>query len=328
MGVIMGTAAYMSPEQARGKPVDKRADIWSFGVVLYEMLTGQRAFQGEDVSLTLASVMKSDLNVTTLPPDLPANVRTVLRRCLEKDASQRIRDIGDVRLAMEGAFETPVTSSSAPVRPLQIRQRPVLAGILAVALVVITGLAVWAVTGSAPSAPDAVTRFPIELPSAFAPYHSQIAISRDGTHLVYALNNQLYLRDMDQMEAIPIRGTEGALEPFFSPDGQSVGFWVSGQLKKVALTGGASVTIGDVGEPFGVTWGSDDTILFAAISGGVWQVPASGGTPDLIIPLGNEEGLVRPQLLPGDEWVLFSVAPGGQVVLQSLRTGERQVLLA
>ena len=114
MGVIMGTAAYMSPEQARGRPVDKRADIWSFGVVLFEMLTGQRAFQGEDVSLTLASVMKSDLNVKTLPPDLPANVRTVLRRCLEKDANQRIRDIGDVRLAMAGAFETGVNGLYCP----------------------------------------------------------------------------------------------------------------------------------------------------------------------------------------------------------------------
>ena len=109
MGVIMGTAAYMSPEQARGKPVDKRADIWALGCVLYEMLTGQRPFEGEDVSLTLASVMKSDLNVTTLPHDVPAPVRTVLRRCLEKDPSHRVRDIGDVRLAMEGVFETTVS---------------------------------------------------------------------------------------------------------------------------------------------------------------------------------------------------------------------------
>ena len=114
MGVIMGTAAYMSPEQARGKPVDKRADIWSYGCVLYEVLTGQRAFQGEDVSLTLASVMKSDLNIKTLPPDLPANVRTVLRRCLEKDPIQRFRDIGDVRLAMAGAFETTDHSTDDP----------------------------------------------------------------------------------------------------------------------------------------------------------------------------------------------------------------------
>ena len=127
MGVIMGTAAYMSPEQARGKPVDKRADVWAFGCVLYEMLTGQRAFQGEDVSLTLASVMKSDLNVKTLPHDVPATVRTVLRRCLEKDPTQRVRDIGDVRLAMTGAFETAVSAPGEPVAVphLRVWQRPV-----------------------------------------------------------------------------------------------------------------------------------------------------------------------------------------------------------
>ena len=222
MGVIMGTPAYMSPEQARGKPVDKRADIWAFGCVLYEMLTGQRAFQGEDVSLTLASVMKSDVNVTTLPHDLPANVRTVLRRCLEKDPSQRVRDIGDVRLAMEGVFESTGSApaeSTAALHP-QVWLRPIPAIISALALVIITGLAVWALMRSAPAAPDAVTRFPIVLPSDFgSSTHSQIALSSDGTRLVYAANDQLYLRGMDQMEAAPIRGTEGAVEPFFSPDG-------------------------------------------------------------------------------------------------------------
>ena len=145
MGVIMGTAAYMSPEQARGKPVDKRADIWAFGCVLYEMLTGQRAFHGEDVSLTLASVMKSDLNVTRLPPDVPATVRTVLRRCLEKDPKQRVHDIADVRLAMEGAFETTVSTSSGPsVAPyLQVWQRPVLALIAALLVAVVSAIAAW-----------------------------------------------------------------------------------------------------------------------------------------------------------------------------------------
>ena len=258
MGVIMGTAAYMSPEQARGKPVDRRADIWAFGVVLFEMLTGKKAFEGEDVSLTLASVMKSDVNVTTLPQDLPANVRTVLRRCLEKDPSQRVRDIGDVRLAMEGVFESTGSAQgeSTAALHLHVWQRPIPAIISALALVVITGLAVWAVTRSAPAAPDAVTRFPIVLPSDFVSgAHSQIALSPDGTHLVYAANDQLYLRDMDQMEAAPIRGTEGAVEPFFSPDSRTVGFWADGQLKKVALTGGLPATLGESIEPFGVTWG-------------------------------------------------------------------------
>ena len=330
MGVIMGTAAYMSPEQARGKPVDRRADIWAFGVVLFEMLTGKKAFEGEDVSLTLASVMKSDVNVTTLPHDLPANVRTVLRRCLEKEPSQRVRDIGDVRLAMEGVFESTGSArgeSTAALHPL-VWQRPIPAIISALALVVITGLAVWALTRSAPAAPDFVARFSIVLPSGFANGpHSQIALSPDGTHLVYAANDQLYLRDMDQMEAAPIRRTEGAVEPFFSPDGQSVGFWADGQLKRVSLTGGAAVTIGESVEPFGISWGSDDAILFGGLSG-VWRVPASGGTPQLIIPVGDDgDAIPGPQLLPGGEWVLFSLYPTQQVMIQSLATGERRVLL-
>ena len=146
MGVIMGTAAYMSPEQARGKTVDKRADIWAFGCVLYEMLTGQRAFQGEAVPLTLASVMKSDLNVRTLPPDVPATVRTALRRCLEKNPSERIRDIGDVRLAMTGAFETTTTAPAGEVvgpGPLHAWQRPLPLAAGAVLLVAIGAIGSW-----------------------------------------------------------------------------------------------------------------------------------------------------------------------------------------
>ena len=160
MGMVLGTAAYMSPEQARGKPVDKRADIWAFGCVLYEMLTGQRAFHGEDVSLTLASVMKSDLNVTRLPHDVPATVRTVLRQCLEKDPTQRIRDIGDVRLAMEGMLESGVGISAIP-QPARWKQAlPWVAGIV---FAVITGIAVWSLT-RADLASRPVTRLSVTPP--------------------------------------------------------------------------------------------------------------------------------------------------------------------
>ena len=193
MGVIMGTAAYMSPEQARGKTVDKRADIWAFGCVLYEMLTGQRAFQGEDVSLTLASVMKSDLNVKTLPHDVPATMRTVLRRCLVKDPSQRIRDIGDVRLAMAGAFETTGRVSAADTG---ISQRsgwrqalPLALGISAVA-VVITGLAVWSFR---PLLPQQVSRMAVSVapsaPVVSSTSYDDVAISPDGTRVVYQIGS-------------------------------------------------------------------------------------------------------------------------------------------
>ena len=241
MGMIMGTAAYMSPEQARGKTVDKRADIWAFGVVLYEMLTGTRPFQGEDVSLTLASVMKSDVNVQTLPHDIPATMRTVLRRCLEKDPRERLRDIGDVRLAMRGAFETTVTAaeltSTQPARwwlTLPVAVAAFFVG------GIVTGIAVWTLTRAAPATPR-VTRASIALPpGALSTFgnHYRIALSPDSNHLAYAGTDQLYLRAMDQIEATPIARTEGATEPFFSPDGEWIAFWADGQLKKVSVTGG------------------------------------------------------------------------------------------
>ena len=328
MGAILGTAAYMSPEQARGKTVDKRADIWAFAVVLLEMLTGRKVFEGEDVSMTLSSVLQREPDWSHLPSAVSPSLSIFLHRCLEKDPKQRLGDIHDVRLAMEGAFETTVGAAEPNVAPhLHVWQRPVPAVISALVLIVIGGLAVWAVTRSAPAAPGAVTRFPIALPSDFVGGpHSLITLSPDGTHLVYAANDQLYLRDMDQMEAIPIRGTEGAVEPFFSPDGRTVGFWAAGQLKKVALAGGLPATLGESVEPFGVSWGPDDAILFGSTSG-VWRVPASGGTPQLIIPQeGSEGGLGSPQLLPGGEWVLFTVFPG-RVVIQSLATDDRLVLI-
>lgn len=185
MGMVIGTAAYMSPEQARGKPVDKRADIWAFGVVLYEMLTGARPFQDEDVSLTLASVMKSDVDAKTLPPDVPAAVRPVLRRCLEKDPTERIRDIGDVRLAMAGAFETSVTTSSesGAATPLRLWQRPAAALGIPLMAVLVTGFAVWTLAGP-DVVPADVMRFVIPPPDG-APFdfdvnYPDLAISADG----------------------------------------------------------------------------------------------------------------------------------------------------
>ena len=234
IGMVIGTAAYMSPEQARGKPVDKRADIWAFGVVLYEMLSGARPFQGEDVSLTLASVMKSDLNVTRLPDDVPATVRTVVRRCLQKDPHLRLRDIGDVRLAMAGAFETTVSAPAEPVvaPQLQVWQRPVAAIAVALLLVAITGFTVWSLTRPVPRP---LAQFVLQTPpdGAFRTVSgaSEVAISPDGTRIIYKSSpagnpqlSRLYLRQLGELDATPLRGTEGGLSPFFSPDGESVGF--------------------------------------------------------------------------------------------------------
>ena len=241
MGMVLGTAAYMSPEQARGKAVDKRTDIWAFGVVLYEMLSGARPFQGEDVSLTLASVMKSDVDVKTLPREVPPTVRTVLDRCLEKDPQRRIRDIGDVRLAMEGAFETRVAAPAevpAAAAPLPRWQRPrAIAGTLLIA-VAATALATWSLTRPAPPVSSPLSRFSIPTPADgpvdLSGNDSEVAISPDGTQVVYAARvpgapretRQLYVRHVGELEAVPVRGTEGGSGPFFSPDGQSIGFEV------------------------------------------------------------------------------------------------------
>ena len=207
MGVIMGTAAYMSPEQARGKPVDKRTDIWAFGVVLYEMLSGARPFQGEDVSLTLASVMKSDVDVKTLPREVPPIVRTVLDRCLEKDPNRRIRDIGDVSLAMEGAFETGVSSteeSLAAPQPLWRRALPLALAAMLGALVV--GFLAWNLV---PQDVRSVTRFTHDLPDGTGfriAGRAIMAFSPDGRHFVYYTNRGLYLRSMGALAARGRRG--------------------------------------------------------------------------------------------------------------------------
>ena len=340
LGVIMGTAAYMSPEQARGKPVDKRSDIWAFGVVLYEMLTGTRPFQGEDVSLTLASVMKSDVNVQVLPAALPETLRTVIRQCLQKDPKRRIRDVGDLQLAMEGAFETAVSATAEPTAAprLQLWQRPVPVALAVLLVAIITGLAVWSLTRPAPPPPALVTRFPIPLVAgqSFAPPGRQlVAISPDGSDVVYATTTGLWRRPVDQLEAIQVPGTEGAREPFFSANGQSIGFWTLGQLKKVSVSGGAPVTIADLPRNVGgFRWGADDRILFSQGSAGIWRVPGTGGTPEVVIEVGAGERAHGPQLLPGGEWVLFTLQSAGvgawdlaQIVVESLVTGDRAVVI-
>ena len=228
MGVIMGTAAYMSPEQAKGRQVDKRADIWAFGVVLFEMLTGRQAFGGTDISETLASVLKTDLNLDGLPADTPRALRRALSRCIQRDRSQRSRDIGDVRLDLDEALAAPVeeTVEAAAIAQPALWQRPMSVAAIVLAAIVVTALAVWTLTHPAPAL---VTRTSIVLPQTQVRINTRgrgVAISPTGTHVVYVANEQLYLRALDELEAQPLSGTEGsaATNPFFSPDGQWIGF--------------------------------------------------------------------------------------------------------
>ena len=336
MGMVIGTAAYMAPEQASGKTVDKRADVWAFGVVLYEMLTGTRPFEGDDVSKTLAHVIAIDPDWSKLPKNVPPVLGTFLRGCLEKSPKQRVHDVADVRLAMEGAFDTGVSAPSESVSlALPVWQRPVSIAVVALTSLAVGGVAVWSLTRPAP---PRVARFPIPLASdqAFSfTGRPLVAISPDGSHIVYSANGNLWLRPVDELEAIQLPGIEeGARGAFFSPDGLSIGFWADDQLKRVSVSGGAPVTVAQVPDRArGPSWGADDMILYGQPEG-IMQVSGAGGTPELLVPIDEGERLHGPQMLPDGEWVLFTVAAGpqivwddAQVVAQSIRTGERTVLI-
>ena len=344
MGVIMGTAAYMSPEQARGKTVDKRADIWAFGAVLFEMLTGKRAFEGEDVSVTLADVIRAEVSWEKLPSDLPSGLTTYLHRCLQKEPSQRIQAFGDVRLALDGAFESTVNPVAEPnvASRLQVWQRSmplavaalVIAAIAGGLAVVVAGIAsgfgVWSTTRS--EAPG-VVRFQIPVPLDTSRYGSSllernVTTAPDGSFVVYMAPDRSMLRYIDSEEETAIPGAIGGSNPVVSPDGKWIGFWANGQLKKVSVNGGGSMRLCDVGLTIGISWGPDDTILFAQTDG-VWRVPGAGGVCEKVIDVGEGELLGFPRMLPGTDWLLMTAGlpPNQRVVVQSLATEERTVLL-
>ena len=339
MGVIMGTAAYMSPEQAKGRQVDKRADIWAFGVVLFEMLTGRQAFGGTDISETLASVLKTDLNLDGLPADTPRALRRALSRCIQRDRSQRSRDIGDVRLDLDEALAAPVeeTVEAAAIAQPALWQRPMSVAAIVLAAIVVTALAVWTLTHPAPAL---VTRTSIVLPQTQVRINTRgrgVAISPTGTHVVYVANEQLYLRALDELEAQPLSGTEGsaATNPFFSPDGQWIGFYSmrDSALKKVALSGGSAVTLTAADELFGASWGIDDSIVFAQGGRGILRVAGAGGTPDVLVAVESPALAQQPQMLPGGEALLYTLGVGfgqwdaAQIVVEQVETGERTVLV-
>ena len=337
VGMLLGTAAYMSPEQARGKPADKRSDIWAFGCVLFEMLTGRRAFEGEDVTETVAAVVRGEPPWNTLPSGLSRACVVFLRRCLHKDARQRLGDIRDMRLALEGAFEPTVSGSTEPVvrtKPMWRRLLPyastALAGVLASAIV---GWSFW------PTAyPPATVRFVYDLPANQSFRNAGrpvMALSADGRRFVYNTTGGFFVRSFGTLEARLIPGTEPvSTSPFFSPDGNWVGYWENGQIKRIGLDGGAPVIICAATNPFGVSWESDDTILFGQPAG-IMRVSANGGSPQLVIPVKPSEAVYGPQLLPNADSVLFSATTASgdtrwdtaDIVVQSLATGKRTVLL-
>jgi serine/threonine-protein kinase len=334
MGTILGTAAYMAPEQARGKPTDKRADIWAFGVVLYEMVTGARAFPGEDLTDTLAAVVRGEPNWTLLPPDLPPTLGIYLRRCLQKDPKHRIPDMATMRLALEGAFET--TAAQTPAMVPGRRSRQPLAWAFAAIAVVSLAVAAFALWNRPAAVQPTSARLTIPLPAG-TEITSYPAISRDGRTVAYVAQQgtedaQLYLRDLDSFDARAVAGASGARQPFFSPDGRWVAFFAQGHLQKAEVDGGAPIRLVEAAYPFGGTWTEDNRIIYAAsLSSGLLQIAASGGTATSISkPDGAANGYahVFPQALPGARSVLFTVwgQNRGTAVL-SLGTGNWETVL-
>jgi serine/threonine protein kinase len=342
VGMIMGTAAYMSPEQARGRAVDKRSDIWAFGCVLFEMLTGTRTFDGDDVSETLASVLAREPDWNRLPSDVPAVVAIYLRRCLQKNPKARIADVQDLRLALTGAFDVAVPTRDTstprePTRPLWRRALPLVTTVLVVA--VAAASAAWF---RRPADPRPVMRSIHLLPEGrtFRDLGAQVvAIAPDGRYFIYSGTGGLYVRSMDALEDRLIPGTteSGSRDVIVSPDGQSVAVFqrslAGGALIRMPIAGGAKVKLTDLSVAFGGTWGEDGRILYTQ-TGGIWEVSENGGTPRRVIALKSDELAFRPQRLPGRDWILFTVTRtlGGSrwdmadIVVESVGTGERRVL--
>ena len=264
--MILGTAAYMAPEQARGKAVDRRADIWAFGAVLFEMLTGTRAFEGEDVADTLGAVMKMEPQWHVLPTTVPAHVTQALRLCLRKDPKQRVGDIRDVRLALDGAFETaapaaPVVAPAPTPSPLWRRALPLAA--TAVIVSAIAGVLGWRLQPSPPPAP--LVRSTLLPPPDVTVDETSLAVSPDATRIAFVATDrdgtrQLWVRPLDGVSAAPLAGTDGAFDPFWSPDSGSLGFFKDGRLRRIDEAGGPVLSIADTGlrpgQTRGASWGA------------------------------------------------------------------------
>ena len=324
MGVILGTAAYMAPEQARGRVVDRRADIWAFGVVLCEMLAGRRAFDGDDVSSTLASVLKDEVAWDALPADLPAPIRRLLRRCLEKDPRRRLSAMGDARLELDEVASPARESADSPASVTPRRPSRVLAvalGVVTVALIA-TLVPTWRYFHAQPD--QTQVRFAINMPplkpSAQAAWFP--SISPDGRTIAYVAplvtdgSDGLWIRSLNATDARPLAGTEDAVLPFWSPDSQSIAFSARGKLMRIGIAGGEPRPICDIFANARGTWNRDDVIVFDnGQTGALMRVSANGGAPeDLARPdrQAGERVYRSPQFLPDDRHLLYFVGSGTQ----------------
>jgi len=330
-GMILGTPAYMSPEQARGKTVDTRADIWAFGAVLFEMLTGQRAFPGEDLADTLVAVVKLDPKWDALGADVPDRVRQVLRVCLQKDPRQRARAIGDVRLALAGAFETAALPGETRVRAAASWKRVTLVG--AGALLLGAALTGGAMRMATPTIPRHVTHVAMTLTPDLPLSPTPIALSPDGLTLAMSAGNQIVLRRLDNPKLTALPGTEGGSTPFFSPDGNWIGFVAADEVRRIRVDGTGRQTIARLGQAPRTppAWAGNDVIYFGVTGQGLYRVPATGGPPTALTQPRREAGEIThesPQVLDEGRTILFTLgrADGGVPALLNVTAGEWRVI--
>jgi len=345
-GMILGTAAYMAPEQARGKSVDKRADIWAFGVVLFEALTGRRLFEGDEVSDTLAFVLTREPDWSTLPAATPPAIARLLRRCLLKDRSKRLADIADARIEIDEAMAAPPSDVTALIAPAAVpasawtRAIPWMVAAAAVAVAMVM-LALWAPWRAAPAASPIRVRAELGTASSLVNAPGAIAVSPDGAVLAFVARpglivtpSVIHIRRLDQLNATILTGTERATALFFSPDGQWIAFFADGVLKKVSTNGGAVVSLGEAPRAAGGWWADDGTIVIGGIGRGVMRLPAAGGQSTPVTTLEKDElGHAWPQMLPGGRGVVYSVpatanSPGSAVIkARTLPDGESKTIV-
>ncbi len=345
-GVILGTAAYMSPEQARGKPVDKRTDVWAFGCVLYEMLAGRRLFEGETVSDVLAAVLTTDPDLRVLPKDLPPSIRRLLARCLDRDPRHRLQAIGEARIAIHGvgsdtrAAAYP-SGASADRRELGRRPSALPWAVTLFLAVVAAGLTALVVRRSHPSAVGPVLSYiPAPYGTTFRSYGfgaGRVVVSPDGTRLAFSATDQdgitrIWIRPLGSSLAHPVKGTEDAASPFWSPDGASLGFLADGKLKTITLSDGNVEVLADADWSAGGAWGPNDVILFTRPEGGpIYRTSASGGGARAATKLASDErGHGSPSFLPDGTHFLYTArTPAGDCRVErgSLDSGESRPIL-
>lgn len=349
-GVIMGTAAYMSPEQAKGKTADRRADIWAFGVVLFEMLTGRMLFPGETAAESMALVIAKELDFNALRSSVPPRLRELLRRCLTRDPRNRLQAIGDARIVVEETIADPEPKVSATlanpvvVRPRSRRALAWTGGVLVVVLIVVL-VSLWWTVQEVRSSLRLSAELGADVSLETGIQGAAAIVSPDGSLFAFTGRKttgerpQLHIRRLDQLKASPLSGTEGAQDPFFSPDGKWIAFFADGKLKKVSVTGGAAVTLCEASDQRGGSWSDDGSIVFAPTGlSPLFRVSSAGGIPE---PLTKFEKLDKdttevthrwPQVLPGGHAVLFTSNPitgnyeNASIVAQSLDTGERKIV--